>query len=416
MQVSTCFTIGGMMMKLLKSFFKQSETLLGISAAIAFQLIFVVVWLTGYDGVHERTNQFTIGIVNEDSILGEEIAGELKENIPFQIAMFKKLPQAKQQLDERSISMVIHMPDNMTEQLQANSDTHINYYINQSVPMLTKQTMETAANKLNEEVNHQVREIVNTQLRETIPQMIVAESPSEEMEVMVEEVASQVVEFVQEHSEITPVQASVVKTNDKKGFAVTMVPLLIVLASYIGAMLISQHLQFSEVKLKNKYKRSALFIGRQIINIIAAIAISLLTVSLMYLFNIKIGHNLFVFWGFQAMLMFSFLALSQVFVMLFGNLGMIFNIALTATQLVSSGAIVPRELLSSFYQGLGNILPATYGVNSYFSLIYGGGNLASDMTYLAIIIGSLLIIAVGGQTAFYLWEKLKRQKSSSISD
>jgi len=335
---------------------------------------------------------------------------------PFQIAMFKKLPQAKQQLDERSISMVIHMPDNMTEQLQANSDTHINYYINQSVPMLTKQTMETAANKLNEEVNHQVREIVNTQLRETIPQMIVAESPSEEMEVMVEEVASQVVEFVQEHSEITPVQASVVKTNDKKGFAVTMVPLLIVLASYIGAMLISQHLQFSEVKLKNKYKRSALFIGRQIINIIAAIAISLLTVSLMYLFNIKIGHNLFVFWSFQAMLMFSFLALSQVFVMLFGNLGMIFNIALTATQLVSSGAIVPRELLSSFYQGLGNILPATYGVNSYFSLIYGGGNLASDMTYLAIIIGSLLIIAVGGQTAFYLWEKLKRQKSSSISD
>ena len=405
-----------MMMKLLKSFFKQSETLLGISAAIAFQLIFVVVWLTGYDGVHERTNQFTIGIVNEDSILGEEIAGELKENAPFQIAMFKKLPQAKQQLDERSISMVIHMPDNMTEQLQANSDTHINYYINQSVPMLTKQTMETAANKLNEEVNHQVREIVNTQLRETIPQMIVAESPSEEMEVMVEEVASQVVEFVQEHSEITPVQASVVKTNDKKGFAVTMVPLLIVLASYIGAMLISQHLQFSEVKLKNKYKRSALFIGRQIINIIAAIAISLLTVSLMYLFNIKIGHNLFVFWSFQAMLMFSFLALSQVFVMLFGNLGMIFNIALTATQLVSSGAIVPRELLSSFYQGLGNILPATYGVNSYFSLIYGGGNLASDMTYLAIIIGSLLIIAVGGQTAFYLWEKLKRQKSSSISD
>jgi len=67
-------------MKLLKSFFKQSETLLGISAAIAFQLIFVVVWLTGYDGVHERTNQFTIGIVNDDSILGEEIAGELIEN------------------------------------------------------------------------------------------------------------------------------------------------------------------------------------------------------------------------------------------------------------------------------------------------------------------------------------------------
>src|SRR5699024_483190 len=106
----------------------------------------------------------------------------------------------------------------------------------------------------------------------------------------------------------------------------------------------------------------------------------------------------FVFWGFQAMLMFSFLALSQVFVMLFGNLGMIFNIALTAIQLVSSGAIVPRELLSSFYQGLGSIMPATYGVNSYFSFIYGGGHFASDIIHLSIIIGSLLVIALISQT------------------
>src|SRR5690625_7022887 len=93
--------------------------------------------------------------------------------------------------------------------------------------------------------------------------------------------------------------------------------------------------------------------------------------------------------------MFRFLALSQVFVMLFGHIGMNFYIALTAIQLVSSGAIVPRELLSSFYQGISKVLPATYGVNSYFSLIYGGGNLVSDMKYLSIIIGFLLIIAIG---------------------
>ena len=401
-------------MRLLKSFFKQKETLLGISAAIAFQLIFVIVWLTGYDGVDERTDQFTIGVVNEDAILGEEITNELKENAPFQITMFEELAQAEQRLDDRKINMIIHMSDNMTEQLQANRATHINYYINQSAPTLTKQMMETAANKLNEEMNHEVRETVDTQLRETIPQMIVDESPNDGMEVVVEEVASQTVELVQENTKVTPVSANVIKTNDKEGFSITMVPLLIVLASYIGAMLISQHLQFSEAMLKSKYNRASLFIGRQIINIITAIAISLLTVSLMYLFNIKIGHNFFVFWGFQAMLMFSFLALSQVFVMLFGNLGMIFNIALTATQLVSSGAIVPREVLSSFYQGLGNMLPATYGVNSYFSFIYGGGNLTSDMTYLSIIIGSLLIIAVGGQIIFYLWEKIQTEKSSAV--
>lgn len=413
MQASTCFKRGGVNMKLLKSFFKQRETLLGISAAIAFQLIFVIVWLTGYDGVYERTDQFTIGIVNEDSVLGEKITSELKGNNLFQVTMFEELSQAKQELDERNINMLIHLPNKMTERLQANENAHIDYYINQSVPTLTKQMMETAANKLNEQVNLQISETINTQLAAAIPQMIAGESTNEEI---VEKVASQAVKMIQENSHITPVKENVIKTNDKEGFVLTMVPLLIVLASYIGAMLISQHLQLSEAKLKSEYNRSALFIGRQIINILVAISISLLTVCLMYLFNIEIDHNFFALWGFQAILMFSFLALSQVFVMLFGNLGMIFNIALTATQLVSSGAIVPRELLSSFYQGLGSVLPATYGVNSYFSLIYGGGNLALDMKYLCIIIGSLLLIAVGGQMVSYLWERLQPQKSSAVKN
>src|SRR5699024_212363 len=133
-------------------------------------------------------------------------------------------------------------------------------------------------------------------------------SPSEEM---VLEVASQVIELVQESTKNTPIQAKVVKTNDREGFAVTMVPLLIVLASYIGAMLISQHLQFSEAKLKSEYDRSSLLIGRQIINILVAVTISLLTVSLIYLFNIKIDHNFFALWGFQAVLMFSFLEIGR---------------------------------------------------------------------------------------------------------
>src|SRR5699024_7703236 len=221
-------------MRLLKSFFKQKETLLGISAAIDFQLIFVMVWLTGYDGVYERTDQFTIGIVNEDSVFGKEVTNELKDNNLFQVTMFEKLLQAKQELDERSINMLIHIPNAMTEQLQANENARIDYYINQSAPTLTKQMMETVANKLNEQVNQQVGDTINAQLVQTIPQIIAAKSTNKEI---VEEIANQAVKMMEENSHMTPVQANVMKTNDKEGFVVTMVPLLIVLASYIGAML-----------------------------------------------------------------------------------------------------------------------------------------------------------------------------------
>src|SRR5690625_1184983 len=148
---------------------------------------------------------------------------ELKENTPFQITMFEELSQAKQGLNERSINMMIHLPEKMTEQLQESEDARINYYINQSVPTITKQMMETTASKLNEQVNQQVRGMINTQMVETIPNIIAADFPSDEMEVMVVEIASQVVELVQDNTKIAPVQANVIKTNDKEGFAITKI-------------------------------------------------------------------------------------------------------------------------------------------------------------------------------------------------
>lgn len=398
-------------MNVLKSFFKEKETLLGISAAIAFQLIFVIVWLTGYDGVYDRTDQFSIGIVNDDSVLGEEITKELKDRDMFQLTMFERMDEAEQELDERNLNMLIHFPGKMMEQLQAKKIVNIDYYINQSTSTITKQMMETTANNLTDTINQKVRVMMNTQLAEKVPQLVAAKAPSEEMEAMVEEIAIQVVNLVQENTQITPMKTNLVKTNHKEGFAVTMVPLLIVLASYISAMLISQNLQFANEKLTHVYSRLALFNGRQIINILLAIGISLLTVCLMYLFNIEMDHHFFALWGIQAILLFSFLALSQIFVMLFGNPGMIFNIALTATQLVSSGAIVPRELLPSLYQYLGNLLPATYGVSSYFSLIYGGGDLISDLKHLSIIIMVLLGIAIVVQILFHLWDQSKSPKT-----
>src|SRR5690625_3957170 len=120
---------------------------------------------------------------------------ELKENTPFQITKFEELYQAEQVLNERSINMIIHLPEKMTEHLQESEDARINYYINQSVPTITKQMMETTASKLNEQVNQQVRGMINTQMVETIPNTIAADFSGEEMEVIVEKIASQVVDL-----------------------------------------------------------------------------------------------------------------------------------------------------------------------------------------------------------------------------
>lgn len=97
------------------------------------------------------------------------------------------------------------------------------------------------------------------------------------------------------------------------------------------------------------------------------------TLSIMLAFGVEVTSSLLQVWLFQSLLFLSLLAISQIFVLLFENSGMIFNVILTATQLVSSGAIVPRELRPEFYNVLGKFLPAPYGVNGNFNIIYGGG-------------------------------------------
>src|SRR5690625_7967481 len=87
--------------------------------------------------------------------------------------------------------------------------------------------METAVDKLNQEINIQVGERIDAQLLSTIPQMIAAESANEEI---VEQVAGQTMSIMQEYIQKFPVKENLIKTNDKDGFVYTMVPLLIVLA------------------------------------------------------------------------------------------------------------------------------------------------------------------------------------------
>ena len=74
------------------------------------------------------------------------------------------------------------------------------------------------------------------------------------------------------------------------------------------------------------------------------------------------------FWLFQALFLCTFMFFSQFFWICFGPAGSLFNIISLSLQLVSSGAMVPRELLNSFYSGIGQYLPATYAVQGILSI------------------------------------------------
>ncbi|EJS63306.1 MULTISPECIES: hypothetical protein [Bacillus] len=91
---------------------------------------------------------------------------------------------------------------------------------------------------------------------------------------------------------------------------------------------------------------------------------------------------------------FAFLSLTQMFITVFGNAGMIFNIISLSLQLVSSGVIVPHEMLSKTYQTIGELFPATYAANGYYTIIFGGVSLGENIISLLVIILVTQLVAV----------------------
>ncbi|NRD77098.1 hypothetical protein HPT25_06255 [Bacillus sp. BRMEA1] len=129
------------------------------------------------------------------------------------------------------------------------------------------------------------------------------------------------------------------------------------------------------------------------INLGASILLTITTILFLLIFHIETNTTLFATGIFQLLVYFSFLSLTQMFIVVFGPAGMLFNILSLSLQLVTSGVIVPKSMLSGFYQTIGSLLPATYVADGYYTVIFGGEKLTADMKILLSISAVSLLAA-----------------------
>ncbi|WP_416825798.1 YhgE/Pip domain-containing protein [Ectobacillus polymachus] len=378
-------------MKTLKNFFKHRETFIGIATAFAFLFIFFCVWMTAYDGVTDRIDQLKVGLVNEDGQMGATIEKNLKENLPFSVNSYGSVVQAKEDMDKRKIDMVIQIPANFSSLLKENNKTEIKYFINQANSSLTKQIMAGATKDITQTINKNVYSYQQQFILSNLPKELSSAIPSEELAQKISSNITQVLSSLN----IDSIHSSVEKTNNTDGFAATMLPLLIVLSSWVGAMIMSLNLNSVATQLKAIHSKWSIFLTRQFIHIAVSIILAFVTILFIYLFHIKLNTNVFETWMFQTLVFFSFLSVTHMFLILFGPAGMVFNIISLSLQLVTSGIIVPKALLSDFYQVIGSYFPATYVSDGYYTIIFGGTDLSHDMNILLLISIITIFTAIG---------------------
>ena len=380
-------------MKGLQALFRVRETYIGIFATIAFQLIFFTVWMTAYDGVNERKENLTIGFINEDATLGQELGKQINELLPFNVQTYESVDIAKNEMNNRHINMIIQIPADFTVQIQQGKPANINYWINQASASLSKSVMEGVAIQLTEEINHNMYSIQKGEVVKAFTQQFEQFPLAQDMSILIKEAVTSTINSLKDKS----IQSTIIKTNDVEGFAANFVPLMVILSSFVGAMvMIMQHQQAAQL-VERSITKWQLFFARQLINIGVAFVLPFVTIGLMKVFNISSAESLLTIYLFQSLMFWAFLCLAQVFVILFGNLGMIFNILALSLQLVTSGVLVPKAMLSNFYYKFASFLPATYGADGYYTIIFGGSSesISNNISFLGIIIGVTLAISFG---------------------
>lgn len=380
------------MTKGLQALFKIRETYIGIVATIAFQLIFFSIWMTAYDGINDRTDNLTIGYISEDAAFGQEVIDGIKKSLPFASKDFTSIDRAEKDLENRYIHMIIHIPAEFTAQLKAGKEANIIYFINQANASLAKTMMEGVAKQTTNEVNHQLYPVQQGEIVKAFSQQFSQLPMEQNSALLVQDTVTTTIMGVKDRI----VESTIIKTNDAKGFAANFVPLMVIISSFVGAMvMIMQHQQAAQM-VQDSVSKWSLFFARQLLNFAVAFILPLLTIGLMQLFAISSDESLFTIYFFQAFMFWAFLCLAQVFVILFGNLGMIFNICALSLQLVTSGVLVPNAMLSDFYHRVASLLPATYGADGYYTIIFGGNteSLISNSSALGMIIVVTLAIAI----------------------
>lgn len=368
----------------LQAFMKRPTTWIGMITALMFQVIFSVIWMTGYNGVTDRVDQLKIAVVNEDQQMGQQIAGSLIQNSPFDVRLVDSIDEAKQQLNERELQMVVRVPADFSQKAAAaDGSASIQYFINESNPALIKSIMSGAAAQITAEVN---RQAVAGGIRTVLGNMSM---PAEQAAAAAQGLSQRVTTDIQ-------------STNMVKGMNNQMVPMMMVLASYVGAMIMGMNFEQSSMAVSATVGRWRRFATRSIINVAAAVLVSLVGSTLLASFGGQMTQGFLHIWLFQLLFLLTFIFVSQMFLYMFGMAGMLFNIIALSAQLVTSGAIVPRELLSDFYIKLGDALPATYAVEGTMNILFGGPAATSDALALCIIgviaaAVSLLAVAVKRQ-------------------
>jgi hypothetical protein len=346
-----------------------------------YPVILVNVFMPGYGGILHRVDHMRMAIVNHDPHLGQEIISGLRTHAPVKVSVLPSMQTAEKALENRSVQLILRIPTNMTPQIRSYHPATLSFVLDNSNPVMVNDIMDS--------VGRSIAKAVNTQVASQILRQMFTKTPPHSKASPIRTLTPPMGFLVQ------PIHASWTAIHPAAGFAQEMIPLMFLIGFSVGGMALATNLEAAALQLPSGIRKWPPFVIRSV----AIIGISLI-VSGVSTFMVSVATGPFTqgfipIWTFEWLASASFMYVAQIATLLFGPRGIVANLVVLIISIVSSGAIVPPQLLSAYFLGLRRILPGTYAVNGTFNVLFGGTGTTEDVVRLfSIVIVSILLSAL----------------------
>ncbi|HWL25604.1 MAG TPA: ABC transporter permease [Ureibacillus sp.] len=348
-----------------------ASVFMGIFYAVAMLLIFLI----GYTALPGNMDQLKIAIVNDDAgESGAQIADQLGESLPFEIQSNLSNEKAMDKLGDNKLALVIHIPENFTENAQTGQSAQIDFTVNEASATMVSSSMKSIVT----EINNQLGASFSTQTAKGI--LMSMNVPEEQAAQMAQQIDQAYV-------------GNYVITNDvPDGMHNNMLPMFLTMACYVGAMIAAMQLVQAYKQSRGQASRFKLFGYVQISALIIAVVASIFAVGIAFLIVDLNTDILFKVFGQQVLLYMVAFNFCAIFTFLIGEAGMILNIPVLLTQTIANGATMPRDMMYGYYDVASYITPMYHSVQSYFAVMFGSTEQSPFIWGLVLVgVGAVLI-------------------------
>lgn len=360
----------------LKALFRNKMVIGGIVMVVFYQVAFISVFMSGYSALPSNLTELKVAIVNEDAQAGAQITDQLLDSLPFETAQMTSLEKAREELDARDIHMIIHIPADFSAKVGSqDGQATLDFILNQSNPAMASSTMQSLTTQITDQLNAQFAVQTTAGLLEQ------NNVPSEEAEALAQTIPAKV--------------AANVETMHAQpaGMHNQMAPMFLAMVSFVSAMIFSMIVTNAVLQMSGTLGKWRAFTAGQGINILVSLIAPLIGLTIYFCIQSYDAATFVQMWLFQSLAMYASILFCTICNLLFGQMGMLFNMLFMLMSTIANGAVMPQQVMHGFYRAFSYITVMFYSVRGNMDILFGGSDMGFAISGLAILaILSLVII------------------------